>query len=111
MPARQGRSYTVVVSTSRKPFDSVPRQCLWEVLASLSVQGDILSCLKSVYERDEACVLTQAGLTEAFRCNAGVKQGCPASPLLFGLYIHELEARLKANSIEVATSTSLMDLC
>ena len=109
MPARHARSYTVVVSTSRKLFDSVPRQRLWEVLASLSVQGDILSCLKSIYERDEACVLTQAGLTEAFRCNAGVKQGCPASPLLFGLYI--LEARLKANSTEVATSTSLTDLC
>ena len=71
------------------------------MLASLGLQGDILSCLKSIYERDEACVLTQAGLTEAFRCTAGVKQGCPASPLLFGLYIDELEARLKANSIDI----------
>ena len=80
----------------KKAFDCVPRQRLWEVLASLGIQGDILACLQSIYDQDEACVLTQAGLTEAFRCTAGVKQGCPASPLLFGLYIDELEALLKA---------------
>ena len=82
----------------KKAFDSVPRQRLWEVIASLGVKGDILACIQSIYEQDEACVLTQAGLTEAFRCTAGVKQGCPASPLLFGLYIDELEAQLKADS-------------
>ena len=82
----------------KKAFDSVPRQRLWEVLASLGVQGDILACIRSIYEQDEACVLTRAGLTEAFRCTAGVKQGCPASPLLFGLYIDELEALLRADS-------------
>lgn len=76
----------------------MPRQRLWEVIAALGIQGDILACLKSIYEQDEASVLTQAGLTEAFRCTAGVKQGCPASPLLFGLFIDELEAQLKANS-------------
>ena len=82
----------------KKAFDSVPRQRLWEVLATLGIQGDILACLKSIYEQDEASVLTQAGLTEAFRCTAGVIQGCPASPLLFGLFIDELEAQLKAGS-------------
>ena len=76
----------------------MPRQRLWEVLVALGIQGDILACLKSIYEQDEASVLTQAGLTEGFRCTAGVKQGCPASPLLFGLFIDELEARLKAGS-------------
>ena len=82
----------------KKAFDSVPRQRLWEVLGALGIQGDILACLKSAYEQDEASVLTKAGLTEAFRCTAGVKQGCPASPLLFGLFIDELEARLEAGN-------------
>ena len=83
----------------KKVFDSVPRQRLWEVLASLGVKRVILACIHSIYEQDEASVLTRAGLTEAFRCTAGVKQGCPASPLLFGLYKDELEALLGADAI------------
>ena len=92
----------------KKAFDCVPRQRLWEVLASLGVKGDILACIQSIYEQDEACVLTRAGLTEAFRCTAGVKQGCPASPLLFGLYIDELETQLRAD-IDRIDAPSLVD--
>ena len=67
---------------------------MWEVLAERGLSGDTIAALKSMYEKDKACVLTQEGLTELFRCTIGVKQGCPASPLLFGLYIDQLEQLL-----------------
>ena len=79
----------------RKAFDSVPRERMWEVLEERGLSGIVLATLKSMYEKDKACVLTQEGLTELFRCTIGVKQGCPASPLLFGLYIDQLEQMLK----------------
>ena len=79
----------------KKAFDSVPRDSLWQVLADMGVTGDILECLKSIYDKDEACVLTGEGLTDSFRCTIGVKQGCPASPLLFGLYIDKIEQLLR----------------
>ena len=80
----------------KKAFDSVPRTRLWEVLSDIGISGEILSCLQSIYAQDEAVVLTPAGLTNSFRCTTGVKQGCPASPLLFGLFIDEIEAMLRA---------------
>jgi hypothetical protein len=34
------------------------------------------------------------GVTSSFRCQQGVKQGCPLSRLLFGLYLDALEGHL-----------------
>ena len=49
-----------------------------------------------MYAQDEACVATPEGLTEPFPCTIGVKQGCPASPLLFGLYLDKVEQLLQS---------------
>ena len=65
------------------------------MLAERGLSGATITALKSMYAKDKACVLTQDGVTELFRCTIGVKQGCPASPLLFGLYIDQLEQLLR----------------
>ena len=91
----------------RKAFDLILRDCpaqgLWEVMHERGLVGPTISALKSTYEKDKAYVLTQAGLTDSFDCSIGVKQGCPASPLLFGLYIDELERILKQASGQPAS--------
>ena len=79
----------------KKAFDSIPRERMWQILAGLGLEGPLLQCLQSMYAQDSACVLTQDGCTEYFPCTAGVKQGSPASPLLFGLHLDALESYLK----------------
>ncbi len=48
-----------------------------------------------MYAQDSAAVRSPAGISEIFECLMGVKQGCPLSATLFGLYIDGLEQHLK----------------
>jgi hypothetical protein len=76
----------------KKAFDIVPRDLLWQVLEGLGINGRILECLCSRYRQDQACLHhPKEGLTPTFLCRIGVKQGCPLSSLLFGLFIDGLE--------------------
>ncbi len=79
----------------KKAFDTVPRDLLWQVLEGLGISGRILECLRSMYRQDQAYLHhPKEGLMPTFLCRIGVKQGCPLSPLLFGLFIDGLEKRL-----------------
>jgi hypothetical protein len=81
----------------KKTFDTVPRDLLRQVLEGLGINGRILECLHSMYRQDQACLHhPEEGLTPTFLCRIGVKQGCPLSPLLFGLFIDGLEKWLNA---------------
>jgi len=86
--------YTCFVNF-KKTFDTVPRDLLWQVMEGLGISGQILECLRSMYHQDQACLHhLKEGLTPTFLFRIGVKQGCPLSPLLFGLFIDGLEKRL-----------------
>ena len=82
----------------KKAFDLLPRETLWRTLEQRGMKGKVLTSLQTMYAADEACVLTPNGPTDLFDCSIGVKQGCPASPLLFGLYVDELEKLLEDSS-------------
>jgi hypothetical protein len=48
-----------------------------------------------MYAKDTVCINHPSkGVTSSFRCQQSVKQGCPFSPLLFGLYLDALEGCL-----------------
>ena len=71
---------------------------LWNKLADKGVSTKILNLLQSMY-RNASCRVTASNtLSSSFPCRKGVKQGCNLSPLLFSLYISDLESYLEANN-------------
>ncbi len=88
----------------KKAFDIVPREMLWHVLASLGVKGRFLQCLQAMYAKDTVRINHPSeGVTSSFRCQQGVKQGCPLNPLLFGLYLDALEGHLDGRECDAPT--------
>jgi hypothetical protein len=80
-----------------KAFDTMLRDLLWQVLAKMGIVGRFMQCLQSMYSQDSVRVMHPTeGLSAQFSCGIGVKQGCPLSPLLFGLYLDGLEKHLDA---------------
>jgi hypothetical protein len=80
-----------------KAYDSVPRHKLCQRLYDLGVRGKILHAIKSLYDVGvHLSIKLDVGLLDPIAAAVGVKQGCPLSPLLFGLFIEGLEAHVKA---------------
>lgn len=74
----------------RKAFDLIDRNHLWLILRKNGIQGKMYKAIQSMYETVKARVRTNDGLTEAFMCPRGLKQGDNCSPILFALFINEL---------------------
>ena len=78
-----------------KAYDRVDRQLLLRILRGCGLHGRALHALAAMIEVTRMQVRTQGALGDPFQTTAGVRQGCPASPVLFGILIDRLEAWLE----------------
>ena len=82
----------------QKAFDSVWRDGLWYKLINFySIKGNIINVIKSMYANTKSHVLVNGCTSQSFDCLVGVRQGENLSPLLFSLYINDLEEYLLEN--------------
>ena len=78
----------------KQAFDRINRTLLWEKLHRIGLGGWALQAVQALYADVPMCVRVPGGFTPAFQATSGVKQGCPLSPLLFGLFLDDFEAGL-----------------
>lgn len=103
---REANNYTLVSWISRKPL---MQGITWSKLASYGLSSTMLNILQSMYGQASSRVTLNSDTSEEFLYRKGVRQGCNLSPLLFSLFIHDLEKYLVENnsgSIEI-NSTNL----
>ena len=91
-----------------KAFDSLDHSLLWSKLANFGLSSHILSLLQDMYSKANSCVRVNGNTSQFFSCNKGVRQGCNLSPLLFCLFISDLESSLLNNGV---LGVKLVNLC
>ena len=80
----------------KNAFDMVPRDKLWHRMEELGVPIHLRETVHRIYEEVKVKIRMSVGISKSFRSDIKVKQGCPLSPTLFGLYIDKLEEWLNS---------------
>jgi len=80
----------------KKAFDSVNRQALWFKLEKMGVSTRMMNILRDKYEECMFRVRIGGKLSEPINSRSGVLQGDQLSPLLFILFINDLEEHMKS---------------
>ena len=75
----------------KKAYDTVNRDLLLERLKSLGINGIFMHNIAAMYTKTEYSVKLKTGRSTNIQSNLGLKQGCPLSPMLFNLYIDDIE--------------------
>ena len=63
--------------------------------------GKFLKTLQEIYTNHKVYIKTSEGLLEPFETTTGVKQGCTFSPLLYNLFVTDLDRMFVGNSITI----------
>ncbi|XP_052233243.1 uncharacterized protein LOC127846107 [Dreissena polymorpha] len=105
-----GSLYVVFVDFE-KAFDSLHRDSLWKILRHYGIPKKIVNVIRSLYENFERRVVHNNQVTEPFKVETGVKQGCILSPLFFSMAIDRIIRRTTEGRRQGIqwTLTSLLD--
>jgi hypothetical protein len=99
--SRPGGSPLVIMQIDfAKAFDSVDHETLWTVLELYGIHGQTLDALRASYEEVRMRVKVNGKLGQEFSVGQGVKQGCPLSVVLFGLFIEVLAHYIDAHDAD-----------
>ena len=75
----------------KKAFDTVPRVLLWQKLLAHNINGNLLTVIRNLYNSAKSAVRLGRHTGTFFDCGIGVRQGDNLSPLLFALYLNDLQ--------------------
>ena len=88
-----------------KAFDSVDHNKLWKALKDMEM-SDHLTCLpRNLYVGQEATIRTLYGMTDCFKIEKGVQQGCLLSSCLFNLYTEHIMRNTALDELQAGIKT------
>ena len=94
----------------RKAYDSVWRQALMYKLSRMNINGMFFNMINSMYGNNKMCIrVNKFHRSNFFTSNVGVRQGDAISPILFNLYVSDLQKYLAIDSEAPRLDTSFVN--
>nr|CAH8840565.1 unnamed protein product [Trichobilharzia regenti] len=93
-------------------FDSVDRGALWYLMELDGVPTKLINLLRSYYSNTKARVRVNGEESRTFEVTSGVRQGCPASPILFNFTIDWIlrHALTEHHGVQLSPDIHITDL-
>ena len=76
------------------------RAGLWEKLIKHGIQGRCFNVILGMYKSVKLCMSVNGKLSSLFECNMGVRQGENLSPILFALFLNDLESFMNNSTLQ-----------
>lgn len=90
------RLYVIIVDMM-KCFDSIDRNGLWLKMYNFGIRGKLLRIVRDMYQKIKSCVKLCSSYSEYFQYAVGLRQGEVMSPLLFSIFVEDIELYLQNN--------------
>ncbi|MCO5602734.1 hypothetical protein L7F22_056872 [Adiantum nelumboides] len=89
-----------------KAYDTVPHEALFLKMEAARIGGRDMNYFRALYQSSKVKVRVGAKLSQEVPIARGVRQGCPASPTLFNIFINDILDE-SANDLGVAIPSLL----
>jgi len=89
----------ILFADMKAAFDNMDRKILWKDLRKKGIYRQLIGRIEKIYEDMEIVIRMREGYTEEFKTRKGVRQGCVMSPILFNVYLADLDNRMRARDI------------
>ena len=89
-----------------KAFDALERLFIEKTLQHYGFGLSIQKWIRTLYCDIESCIINNGWMSDLFKIEGGVRQGCPLSPYLFILSVEVLAKAIKRDPSVKGTSIS-----